>query len=195
MSIPCYLLLMPDNLQTAARSANATKARIIEAAQQVFSQKGYSQAGLREIARQADVAGSLVIKYFKTKANLFEQALTQALIDPQFFQSDRSKFGKSLVDTLNGGNETLIQPAMIALSIGDDEAKEAIARVSKQFVLEPMADWLGGADGMARAKFILMLTMGYLILARHIGIDETGTTRSDLAALVEKELQVMVDGA
>jgi AcrR family transcriptional regulator len=187
-------IAMADRPQAAARSAEVTKARIIDAAQRVFSQKGYSQAGLREIARNADVGGSLIIKYFETKANLFEEALTRALIDPQFFQSDRSKFGKSLVETLNSDSQPLLQPPMIALSIGDDEAKTVIARVSQKFVLDPMAQWLGGTDGIPRAKVLLMLAMGYLILARHIGMSESKTTTDKLSELVAQAMQAIVDG-
>lgn len=180
--------------KSGPRSAEDTKARIIEAAQEVFSRKGYSEAGLREIARQSNVAVSLVIKYFSTKANLFEIALTKALIDPEFFQGDRSKFGDLLVSTVSDPGLSVFQPAMIALSIGDDEAKDIIARVSEEFVIKPMTAWLGTPDARARANFILMLTMGYVIFSRHIAADASTGSGDDTAALVAKGLQAIVDG-
>jgi len=178
----------------APRNAADTKARIIAAAQQVFSEKGYAQGGLREIARHADVAGSLVIKYFSTKANLFEQALTGALIDPAFFQRERSRFGEILVGTIIDGRQAMVQPAMIALSIGDDEAKAIIAKVTRNFVLDPMAGWIGTPDAKARANVILMLTLGYVVLARHVDLDGSETVRDQTAALVAASLQDIVDG-
>jgi AcrR family transcriptional regulator len=186
---------MADIAKPTVRNAQDTKARIIEAAQQVFSEKGYSDAGLREIARRANVAGSLVIKYFSTKANLFEEALTKALIDPKIFQEDRSNFGDFLVETLQNPNLRMVQPAMIALSIGDDEAKDIIARVSQEYVLKPMAGWLGTPDAKARASYILMLTMGYIMFARHIAMDDSAASRRETAALVAKGLQEIVDDA
>lgn len=185
---------MAENGKPSARRED-TSARIIAAAQQLFSEKGYSGTGLREIARHAGVAGSLVIKYFSTKANLFEESLKKALIDPKFFQQDRSRFGETLVETLNDQNLSMIQPAMIALSIGDEEAKEIIARVSCEFVITPMAGWLGTPDAKARASYILMLTMGYLIFARHIAMNDSASSRDETAALVAQGLQAIVDGA
>lgn len=186
--------VMVENSKPNGRKEE-TSAKIITAAQQLFSEKGYSNAGLREIAQRSGVAGSLVIKYFLTKANLFEIALKNALIDPQFFQQDRSKFGETLVETLNDRNLSLIQPAMIALSIGDEEAQGIIAKVSHEFVLTPMAEWLGTPDAKARASYILMLTMGYLIFARHIAMDDSAATRDETAKLVAQGLQAIVDSA
>lgn len=185
---------MVEDTKPAKRKED-TSARIIASAQKHFSEKGYSNTGLREIAKSAGVAGSLVIKYFSTKANLFEEALKNALIDPRFFQKDRSTFGQTLVDTLNDRDQSMIQPAMIALSIGDEEARKIIVRVSHEFVLTPMAGWLGTPDAKARASYILMLTMGYLVFAHHVAVDDSASSRRETASLVAQGLQAIVDGA
>lgn len=186
---------MVETSRPAVRNAEETKARIVEAAQQVFSEKAYSDAGLREIARRANVAVSLVIKHFSSKANLFEEALTRALIDPHIFYSDRSKFGDHMAATLSDRSLAMIQPAMIALSIGDDEAKGIIARVSQEIILKPTVDWLDAPDGEARANFIMLLTMGYVLFAHHIAPDLSASSRDETAALVAKGLQAVIDGA
>jgi AcrR family transcriptional regulator len=52
--------------------------RIIEAARQVFYEKGYNGAGMREIARKAGVNYALLHYYFKTKDKLFEIVFSEA---------------------------------------------------------------------------------------------------------------------
>ena len=76
---------MPAGPSPAQRSSTDTKARIILVAQEVFAAKGYSHAGLREIAAAARVAPSLLIKYFGTKGKLFEETLAAY---PQFSKMD-----------------------------------------------------------------------------------------------------------
>ena len=184
---------MADKARPAARNAQDTKARILAAAQQAFSEKPYSQAGLREIARRAGVAGSLIIKYFSTKAELFEEALTGAMIDPRFYQQDRARFGAAIVASVDDPGQTARQPAMIALSMGDEEARPIVARVARKSILEPMARWLGPPNADARASHILMLTMGYVIFARHLATGRSRKAARDTADLVARQLQAVVD--
>ena len=58
--------------RTSTRSPEETKARILDAAQIAFADKGYARAVVRDIAEIADVAPSLIIHYFGTKEALFE---------------------------------------------------------------------------------------------------------------------------
>jgi AcrR family transcriptional regulator len=175
------------------RTSEDSKARIIDSAQRIFSQKGYARAGLREIAADAGVAGSLLVKYFSSKANLFEVALTKALIDPASFQSDRARFGQSIVESVNEPGMAVLAPAMIALSLGDDDAMKVILKVSREAILAPMSDWLGAPDAAARASFILMLTTGYAIFGRHLVMGDSEQARAATARMVADALQVAVD--
>jgi len=184
---------MDQNPSQAARRSDDSKARIIDSALRLFSQKGYAKAGLREIAADAGVAGSLAVKYFASKSNLFEAALRKALIDPTIFQADRSRFGKSIVDSITDTDNAVLAPAMIALSLGDDDALAVILKVSREEILAPMANWLGTPDASARASFIFMLTTGYAIFGRHLVMGNDEATRNATAAMVAAALQAAVD--
>ena len=50
---------------------NSRKARILQAAEEVFSKRGYTQATLDEIIKVADTGKGTVYKYFGNKENLF----------------------------------------------------------------------------------------------------------------------------
>jgi TetR/AcrR family fatty acid metabolism transcriptional regulator len=85
-------LVMPMIVPAAeAPEANADKAaRILRAATKVFSQKGYVQATISEIAKLAGVAEGTVYEYFKNKEDLLlsiPQQHYQGLIEkaPQLF--------------------------------------------------------------------------------------------------------------
>lgn len=194
LSTACYRLAMLHKSETIPRNGADTRARIIEAAQIVFSEKGYPHAGLREIASRANVAASLVMKYFKSKSNLFEQALAKALIPPEVFQADRSRFGQAIVESVLDPNAKMMAPAMIALSLGDDEGREVAVRVAREHIIAPMAEWLGPEQGDARAINVLMMTTGFAILSQRMPLLGSKDVQSQIADLFAASLQAMVDG-
>jgi len=185
----CYRFSMPDEPERPERNAEKTRSRIIEAAQRIFAEKGYSHTGLREIAGSAGVAVSLIIKHFGSKAGLYEQALTSALIAPEVFQSDRPRFGQRIVEAVSDPSEPMLAPTMIALSVGDKEAREIIERVHEERIVGPMSEWLGTPSAAARARAIVMLTTGYAIFTRPFD----GGAAAESMQILADSLQAIVD--
>ena len=59
------------------RDAEATKARIIEEAIMLFSKNGFDATTVDEIAKESDVNKALIYYYFKNKAGLYEEVMSQ----------------------------------------------------------------------------------------------------------------------
>ncbi|MFT3754447.1 MAG: helix-turn-helix domain-containing protein [Pseudoxanthomonas sp.] len=57
------------------RSGGEVKALILDAARELFSERGYAGATTREIAARAGTSEVLLFRHFTTKAQLFEQAV------------------------------------------------------------------------------------------------------------------------
>src|SRR3546814_5818792 len=70
---------MATKIEIPARDADRTRQAILDAAQQVFAEKGFAEAGVRDITARAGVNPSLVSRYFGGKLKLFEAALDAAL--------------------------------------------------------------------------------------------------------------------
>jgi AcrR family transcriptional regulator len=69
----------PDPPRRHRRNPEASRAAILEAAREVFTERGYARATIREIARRAGVTHGLVMRHFGTK----EQLLIEALPGPR----------------------------------------------------------------------------------------------------------------
>jgi TetR/AcrR family transcriptional regulator len=67
--------------EDAIRDPDRTRARILRAATDLFTNVGPSAASLDDISRKAGVARGLIYHYFKTKEQLFEQVLARPLAD------------------------------------------------------------------------------------------------------------------
>lgn len=150
------------------RDAAATRARILEAAQRAFSETGYSHTGIRDIARLAGTSPTLVLRYFRSKAGLFEAALAAAMPVEAIFAHPRDALGRGLAEALLDPANAIRPPLMIALAAGDPEAAAIAARVFEAQSIAPLARWLGGSDGRARALEMAMLATGLVSYLRQL---------------------------
>ncbi len=177
------------------RDPEKTKARIIEAALKLFAERGYAQTGLRDIAKLANVSSALPVRYFETKAGLFEAALLKALDLQTVLSLDKESFARTLVRAVLDQDQPITIPAMISLAIGDDEAAEIAKRFAQQYMLEPIASWLGPPHGRARANLVLTISTGFVIYNRHIIVDGSPESKAAVATWMENTLQAIVDGS
>lgn len=70
-----------DGDDSRVRDRERTKARIVQAATDLFTLVGPTGASLDDISRKAGVARGLIYHYFKTKEQLFEQVLAKPLAE------------------------------------------------------------------------------------------------------------------
>jgi AcrR family transcriptional regulator len=61
--------------RTGRRSTEEVKARIIEAATEQFSERGYAQTTMRSVAAAAEISLSVLYRHFPSKEELFSAAL------------------------------------------------------------------------------------------------------------------------
>lgn len=101
------------------RDAAATPARILAAAQRAFPETGYSHTGIREIAQMAGTSSTPVLRYFGSKAGLFEVALTEAMPVAAVLAHPREALGRGMAEALLDPANDIRPPLMITLAAGD----------------------------------------------------------------------------
>jgi AcrR family transcriptional regulator len=65
-------------------SAEATKARILEASKELFAKRGIDAVTIAEIGVRADVAASTIYALFKSKEGILRALMTASLFGPRF---------------------------------------------------------------------------------------------------------------
>src|SRR5262249_6660468 len=138
------------------RNGAETRAKILEVAQTAFAESGYSQTGMRDIAARAGVTASLLTKYFQTKARLFEEALTRAVRLTGILDDTADYPKEALIDVVTNPKIKGTAPAMIALSLGDAEARKIAARVARDHIIARLTEFLGPPQARSRAMAVLM---------------------------------------
>jgi AcrR family transcriptional regulator len=163
-------LAMADREPAPRRNADATKARILEVAQIAFSELGYSHTGIREIAARAGTSSTLILRYFGSKAGLFEAALTAALPVGDAVARNRETFAEDLAQALLDPANQVRPPMMMALASGDPEAAAIAARVFEDNSIAGLAGWLEGDHARERAMKIAMIATGLVFYLRQLPI-------------------------
>ncbi|AXQ31008.1 TetR/AcrR family transcriptional regulator [Solimonas sp. K1W22B-7] len=150
------------------RNAPKTKADILAAAQKAFAEVGYAHAGIRDIAAIAGVSSTLLLRYFGSKAGLFEAALVEAMSVGELFELQREQFGERLAAMFMDRSLDIKAPSLIALSTVDVDARDITTRVTEQYGVAPLARWLGGPDARVRALEIFMLSTSFVLYTRQL---------------------------
>jgi AcrR family transcriptional regulator len=185
---------MDSSPRPKRRNASRTRLGILAAAQRSFSERGYAQAGLRDIAALADVSSTMVLRYFGSKAGLFEAALIDAMRVDELLKRGKQGVGEFLSTRFLNAGMDVTPPSMIALSTSDEEAREITCRVTEEYVVAPLAEWLGPPEARARALEIVLLSTGFVLYTRRLpelfaarGVDR------QLAAWFARSVQAIVD--
>src|SRR5688572_23603012 len=67
-------------MRVTADTKNATRKRILEVAQKLFTRQGFEATTTRDIAREADIAAGTLFNYFPTKESIVACLLSDASI-------------------------------------------------------------------------------------------------------------------
>lgn len=177
-----------------ARDADRTRAGILRAAQQVFAEKGFSEAGVREITARAGVNPSLVSRYFGGKLKLFEAALDASLDARTLTGLPREDFGRRIVEYFVAGGERTSPLPIMFRAVADSEARAVALRLLRSRVFEPLQEWIGGADANVKAARFMMISLGFFAYRDQLPLEEfAGPVEPELRRWLEKAFQSIVD--
>jgi AcrR family transcriptional regulator len=149
------------------RDAEATRAAILEAAKTQFALLGYDCTALRDIARAAGFDVALVKRYFGGKEALFLEALKESFGSDGLQDWDRKTFAREMASSLADSphvDEARTHRFQFLLRAATSPTTAPLLNVIVQNrFLEPIRDWLGGADAGPRARVFASVYIGFLV--------------------------------
>ncbi len=150
------------------RNAEVTRARILAAAKQAFSNTGYSHTGIREVAALAGTSSTLVLRYYGSKIGLFEAALRDSMPDHEVVRPPYTEFAAALTKMLRKSPGATDPMLMIAMASGEREAATIAAQIFTELNIEPVGSALGDPDGKVRALQMAILGIGFVFFMKHL---------------------------
>ncbi|WP_328389494.1 TetR/AcrR family transcriptional regulator [Streptomyces sp. NBC_00400] len=138
------------------RSAQGTRLRLLDAASELFAERGYERATVRDIAARAGANQALLFRYFGSKRALFGEVMARGGHEQLRTTPAERLFEVALRGMLAGGREE-----------GADRSLEVCLRS------------IGGSDEIAEA--LRGLGEEYAAVLATLSESDTGTLRGDLA--------------
>ncbi|MCW3820808.1 TetR family transcriptional regulator [Micromonospora sp. DR5-3] len=179
----------PPRRSRAGREA--TRAAILAAARQAWTEHGFDEVGLREIASRAGVTAALVNRYFGTKEALFREAIgTEDPSPAGLADIDPGQFGRVLAAvTLSGEHHATVQARtehdahlMLLRSAPSPAAQPVLRDYVENTVMPPLAHYFGGDDqARKRAAAVLALSLGASILGHILRTEPLAQAESEAA--------------
>lgn len=188
-----------------------TQRRILTAALETFSERGFAGASTAEIARRAGVAEKTLFAQFKSKQALLERTLTPAVValaEPRIVEGlrevVRTSHGKSLAALLTAFmNDRLAivreHPKLLTLVAHEVLLRGTVRKTLATVFQTQIAPQVGVAfaDLVARgqlrddlppktiARTLIAATLGYALSRYVLGLEEGTDDREELANVVE----------
>lgn len=181
----------PSRTETAA--APATRDRILQAAREEFSERGYEKTSVRSIAKAAGVDSALVHHYFGTKEQVFEAAIevafAPALGAPDALTEGPSEgVGERLTRFALGvwENPTTRTPllAIVRSAVSNETAAAVFRRLVATQMLRRIAGQLDLPDAELRAELAAAQLVGAMMLRYVIKVEPLAS--ADVEQLVAR---------
>ena len=153
-----------------AQQRERTKARILAAARQLFAERGYDRTTIRAVAAAAGVDPGLVIHYYGSKDQLFQQAAYLAPDQP--ISGTPQQVAELLLAALGArlDKEPVASLAMLRSMLTHPEAVAGVqATVTAQ--LEQISKAIHADDALLRASLLSAITMGVVVGRYQLRLD------------------------
>jgi AcrR family transcriptional regulator len=157
---------------SAPRRSDATRARILRSARAEFAAAGYHRATIRGIAAGADIDPSLVMRYFGSKADLFDAVVEIDLRLPDLTKVPRRRLGETLVSHFltrwegDPGDDALL--TLLRSAATDENAADRMRRIFRHQLVGALVEVVPDPDEATTRAGLIATQMLGLALCRHI---------------------------
>lgn len=171
------------------RGAQGTRLRLLDAASELFAERGYERATVRDIAARAGANQALLFRYFGSKKALFGEVMARGGQEQLRTTPAERLFEVALRGMLARDGEGADRSLEVCLrSIGgSDEIADALRGLGEEYA-DVLATLSTSDDGRLRADLALSWLLG-------IGLMRVVVTKEPLASADPDEVCRLVGGA
>jgi AcrR family transcriptional regulator len=178
------------------RDASATKAALLQAAQELFAERGYERTTVRDIADRAGVNQALLFRYFGNKEDLFHVVLATESRVLVAESPAEQVLAKTLARVLNRSADTEHESVWLAAlrSSGHDSAADAIRKQLGEDYARVLGSLTDAADAELRVDLVLAWLVGLGTLRSVVRKEPlVSADAEDVARLVLRSVSVLLE--
>ncbi|MFF3753151.1 TetR family transcriptional regulator [Streptomyces sp. NPDC002018] len=181
---------------TPSPEAGTGRAAILRAARRAFALRPYAEVTLRDIAADAGVSASLIVKHFSTKERLFNTVADFGPAADQLFAAPLDALGHHMVLTLvrSRREQQRGDPLLrVVFALGNDDERTLLRERFTEQITRRLTALLTGRERAVRAELIVGQLLGLgATLSLHREGANARVTPERLAALYAPALQGLI---
>ena len=157
---------MTEERQARKRDSAASKSALLDAAAEIFAERGYERATVRDIVSQAGVNQALLFRYFGSKEALFAAVVARTGRD-QLAESPPAELFARILRTILDKDRAADPDHVLRImlrSSGEDVAATSIRRQLGDDYVQALADLSDSPDADLRAHLVLAWIVGIDLL-------------------------------
>lgn len=160
------------------KDAAATRAAILKAARELFTERGYDGTGVRDIARAAAADTRLISRYFGSKEGLFAEVVAVAFEKSMMMTPEQN--AAAARELLTSGSRATTDGLLLVLrSAANPRAVEIMREHLERNYQRRLADGLPGDDTMARSALLIAFCSGILTQRLILGSRELNGAQAE----------------
>ncbi|MCF3123238.1 TetR family transcriptional regulator [Streptomyces arenae] len=184
--------------RTQAENGPATRDRILDAAREEFSERGYEKTSVRGIAKAAGVDSALVHHYFGTKEQVFEAAVTiafapaleaPAAIEEGPLEGVGERLTRFILGVWESPATRVPLLAIVRSAVNNETAAAVFRRLVAAQLLSRIARRLEVPDAQLRAELAAAQLVGIAMLRYVIKVEPLAS--ADLEQIVTRVAPVV----
>lgn len=171
------------------------KANIRAAAARLFAENGFAATGIRDIADEAGVDKSIVIRHFTSKENLFVETMSLPTEWTVMMEGSLAELPYGLIRLITRGGDGTGSGVFTALLRASDseEVRAQLRRGLEANISSPLAPRIEGSNAALRAHLFAAAVVGLLTTIWVVGDDViTSMTPEAIAETYGPALQTLL---
>ncbi len=163
--------MLEENGKAPARRSDRTRAAILRAARERFAAQGYERTTIRAVAADAEIDPSMVMRYFGSKEQLFDAALTVDLRLPDWTATAPQDLPRRVVETFldrwerDPASDILL--VLLRSAVTNERAAERVREMFAEQIAPRLAAVLDPREAPRRAGLLAAQLLG-LALTRYL---------------------------
>ncbi|WP_169981174.1 MULTISPECIES: TetR/AcrR family transcriptional regulator [unclassified Microbispora] len=176
-----------------AERRRRTEERILSAARAIFAERGFQRTTIRAVAAAAEVDPALVMQYFGSKQDLFDQAVRIPSIPPLDGELEPVEELLGRIGMKMGPLPEATLAMMRSMLTHPDAAEEVRGKLDGQ--VAHLADAIGTGDAELRAALMVSTMLGVTIAHQLLGLTALrGASPERIAEALRPSLRALADG-
>ena len=178
------------------RTSGETRGLILDAAGLAFATRPYREITLKDIADDAGVSAPLIIKYFGSKEQLYDELVDFKAAAHLLYDGPFEKLGERMVEIFarQSPRHKPLSMALLFMSGSSEESNRKLRENYSSQMIDAVVALMRGPDARMRAELVFSMLLGVAFMRRRMMQEKAAGSVDDVVAMYAPLVQSLLDG-